>query len=63
MLAAVPEEMIGECAIAGTPDQCREQLAQYEGLIDTAMFFAPSFGIRSSRVLENERAILATFGA
>jgi probable F420-dependent oxidoreductase len=62
MLAAVPQEMIDECAIAGTPEQCREQLAQYEGLIDTAMFFAPSFGIPSRRVLENERVILATFG-
>jgi hypothetical protein len=26
-----------------------------------AMFFAPSFGIRSQRVMENQRAILETF--
>lgn len=62
MLAAVPEEMIDECAIAGTVEQCREQLVRYEGLLDTAMFFAPSFGVPSKRVLENERAILAAFG-
>lgn len=63
MLAAVPPEMIDECAIAGTPDQCREQFSRYEGLLDMAMFFAPSFGIPAARVLENERSILATFGA
>jgi probable F420-dependent oxidoreductase len=62
MLSNVPEEMVDECAIAGTPDECREQLKQYEGLIDMAMFFAPSFAIPSKRVMANQRSILATFG-
>jgi probable F420-dependent oxidoreductase len=61
MVAQVPEEMVDECAIAGTPDECRQQFEQYEGLLDMAMFFAPSFGIRSQRVMENQRAILETF--
>ncbi len=62
MLATVPEEMINECAIAGTASQCRDQFERYEGLIDMAMFFAPSFGLPAQRVLENQRSILATFG-
>lgn len=61
MAAHVPEEMIDECAIAGTPAGCREQLEKYDGLLDMAMFFAPSFGIPRARVMENQRAILATF--
>jgi probable F420-dependent oxidoreductase len=62
MTDLVPDEMIDECAVAGTPDECRAQLREYEGLLDTAMFFAPSFGIPGRRVLECQRAILKTFG-
>ncbi|MGI8925385.1 MAG: LLM class flavin-dependent oxidoreductase [Tepidiformaceae bacterium] len=61
MVANVPEEMIDECAIAGPPAECREQLARYEGLLDMAMFFAPGFAIPRARVMENQRAILETF--
>ena len=63
MLGAVPAEMVDECAIAGTPEQCLEQFKRYDGVLDMAMFFAPSFAIPAARVLENQRAILATFGA
>ncbi len=62
MTDLVPEEMIDECAVAGTPDECREQLRAYDGLIDEAMFFAPSFGVPGKRVLECQRAIIETFG-
>ncbi|MGH2610299.1 MAG: LLM class flavin-dependent oxidoreductase [Tepidiformaceae bacterium] len=62
MTELVPEEMIDQCAVAGTPGECREQLSAYEGLVDNAMFFAPSFGIPGKRVMECQRAILATFG-
>lgn len=63
MTSLVPDEMIDECAIAGTPEHCREQIERYEGLIDMAMFYAPSFGIPGKRVMECQRAILATFGS
>ena len=62
MLELVPPEMVDECAIAGTPEQCRRQFEAYDELLDMAMFFAPSFAISSRRVIENQRAILATFG-
>jgi probable F420-dependent oxidoreductase len=61
MVANVPGEMVDECAVAGTPEQCREQLKRYEGLLDMAMFFAPSFAVPRQRVMENQRAILETF--
>ncbi len=62
MVSSVPEEMVDECAIAGTPDECRQQLKRYEGLLDMAMFFAPSFAIPRERVMANQRAILEVFG-
>src|SRR3712207_7372532 len=32
MAAAVSDEMLAATAVAGTPDECREQLAAYDGL-------------------------------
>jgi probable F420-dependent oxidoreductase len=61
MAAAVSDEMLAETAIAGTPDECREQLRAYEGLLDLPMFYPPTFGVELSRVLENHRLILETF--
>jgi alkanesulfonate monooxygenase SsuD/methylene tetrahydromethanopterin reductase-like flavin-dependent oxidoreductase (luciferase family) len=61
MTDLVPDEMIDECAIAGTPAECRAQLRAYRGLIDNAMFYGPSFGVPGKRVMECQRAILDTF--
>jgi hypothetical protein len=48
-------------AIAGTPDECRRQLAAYDGLLDLPMFYPPTFGVDPTRVLENHRLIVDTF--
>jgi probable F420-dependent oxidoreductase len=61
MAAAVSDEMLAATAIAGTPDDCREQLAAYDGLIDTAIFYPPTFGVEPQRVRENHRLIVETF--
>ena len=61
MVENVPDEMIEECGIYGTPEQCRERLEAYEGLIDTVMFFAPSFAVHPKRVLENQHSMLDVF--
>ena len=61
MAGAVSEEMVDQIAVAGTPDQCREQLAQYEGLVDQAILYAPTFGLSPQRVLENHRLMIETF--
>lgn len=37
MANAVSDEMLAASAISGTPDECRRQLAAYDGLIDTAI--------------------------
>jgi len=62
MTAAVTDEMVDAIAIAGTPESCRAQLARYDGLLDHALLYPPTFGTRSDRVRENYRLIRETFG-
>jgi probable F420-dependent oxidoreductase len=62
MADAVSDEMLAATAVAGTPDECREQLAAYDDLIDLPMFYSPSFGVDPERVVENHRLIVETFG-
>ena len=61
MAAAVTDEMIDEIAIAGTPDEVREQITQWEGLASHVLLYSPSVGIRGERVMENLQAITDTF--
>jgi len=60
--AAVSDEMLDQIAVAGTPDECREQLRRYDGLLDHALLYPPSFAVRPERVRENYRLIRETFG-
>ncbi|MEX2246856.1 MAG: LLM class flavin-dependent oxidoreductase [Dehalococcoidia bacterium] len=62
MSAAVSDAMLDQISVAGTPDDCRQQLARYEGLLDHALLYPPSFGTRPERVKENYRLIAETFG-
>ncbi|MBA2451268.1 MAG: LLM class flavin-dependent oxidoreductase [Chloroflexi bacterium] len=62
MAAAVSDEMLAATAVAGTPDECRAQLAAYDDLLDLPMLYTPTFGVDPDRVLENHRLIVETFG-
>jgi len=62
MTSAVTDDMVDAIAVAGTPQQCREQLARYEGLLDHVLLYPPSFATRPERVRENYRLICETFG-
>lgn len=61
MAAAVTDEMVDEIAIAGTPDEVRDQLAAWEGLADHVLLYTPSIGMTGARVQENLDAIVDTF--
>ncbi len=61
MADAVSDEMLAATAVTGTPDECREQLAAYDTLLDLPMLYAPTFGVDPGRVLENHRLIVETF--
>ncbi|MHB8573755.1 MAG: LLM class flavin-dependent oxidoreductase [Dehalococcoidia bacterium] len=63
MVDAVTEEMVDEIAIAGTPADCRRQLDRWEGLIDEALLYSPTFAVAPARVAENHRMLIDCFAA
>jgi len=63
MAAAVTDEMVDQIAIAGTPDEVRDQLKAWEGLAEHVLLYTPSIGLKGERVQENLDAIVDTFAA
>lgn len=61
MAEAVTDDMVEQMAVAGTPEECREQIKKWEGLIDLPILYAPTVGVRGERVMENHRLIVETF--
>jgi alkanesulfonate monooxygenase SsuD/methylene tetrahydromethanopterin reductase-like flavin-dependent oxidoreductase (luciferase family) len=63
MAEAVPDALVDEIAIACTPDEARDRLAQWKDLTDEPLFYAPTVGVRPERVRANLDAILDLFGS
>ena len=61
MAAAVTDEMVDEIAIAGTPDEVREQLDQWTDLAEHVILYSPSAGMDKARVQENLNGLIDTF--
>ena len=57
-----PGRLVDEIAIAGTPDEARDRLAQWDELCDEVLFYAPTVGVPPERVRANNDAILDVFG-
>ena len=51
------------CRVTGTPEECREKLRLWEGVLDTPLLYAPSVGVAPARVAENNRLIVESFGS
>jgi len=62
MAEAIPDLLVDEIAIACTPDEAKDRLAQWKGLTEDPLFYPPSVGVRPERQRENLDAILSTFG-
>jgi len=62
MADSVSEEMVDAIAVAGTPDECRRRLREYDGLLDLPLLMGPYNGVPIDVALENYRAIVETFG-
>jgi probable F420-dependent oxidoreductase len=49
-------------AVAGTAEECREQVAAFEGVADRVILSGAWVGPSSERITQNHRAIVRTFG-
>jgi len=62
MAAAIPDALVDEIAIACTPDEARDRLAQWRDLCDEVLLYAPTIGVPPERARENNQTILDVFG-
>jgi probable F420-dependent oxidoreductase len=63
MADAIPDALVDEIAIACPPDEARDRLAQWKGLTDEPLLYAPGVGVPPERVRANLDAMLDIFGA
>ena len=63
MTAAVSDEMLDAIAVAGTPDEVKDRIRQWEGLSDHLLLYSPSVGMTAERVQENLLSIAETFAS
>ena len=63
MADAIPDPLVEEIAIACTPDEARDRLAQWNDLTEEPLFYAPTVGVEPERVAANLDAILDLFGS
>jgi probable F420-dependent oxidoreductase len=61
MAEAVTDDMVEQIAVAGTPDECREQIKKWDGLVNLPILYTPTAGISGERAMENHRLIVETF--
>ena len=62
MAEAIPDSLVDEIAIACTPDEARDRLAQWQDLTDQPLLYAPSVGVAPERLRSNLDAMLDLFG-
>jgi probable F420-dependent oxidoreductase len=62
MQAAVSDEMLDAIALAGTADEVRDRIEQWQDLSDHLLLYSPSVGMSVERDEENLGAIAETFG-
>jgi probable F420-dependent oxidoreductase len=61
MCEAVPDELVDEIAVACTPDEARDRLAQWKDLTDQPLLYAPTVGVPPERLQSNLDAMLEVF--
>ena len=62
MTALVTDEMLDTMAVAGTPEECRDRLAERARSVDRLLLGAPVVATDPGRIREYHDAILETFG-
>ncbi len=61
MAEAVPDTLVDEIAIACTPDEARDRLAQWKDLTAHPLLYAPTVGVHPERIRSNLDATLEVF--
>lgn len=60
-IAAVTDEMVETIALAGTPNEVRDGVRRYDGVVDFVMIYSPSFLLSRTEVAANHEAMLEAF--
>ena len=63
MAEAVPDSLVDEIAIACTPDEARDRLAQWNELTDEPLLYAPTSGVRPEQLQTNHELTLEVFAS
>ena len=63
MAAAVPDALVDEIAIACTPDEAGDRLAQWKDLGEDPLLYAPTVGVPRERLRDNHAATFEAFGS
>lgn len=62
MIAAVTPAMLERMAVAGTPDEARDQITAFDGLYDRLCCYVPSYGLSVGEIGDRADAVVDTFG-
>lgn len=57
----VTDRMVDELVMAGRPDEVRQKLERFEGVVDFVALYAPTFTLEPDSVLEAHEAMIAAF--
>lgn len=62
MIDAVSPAMLARMAVAGTPQEARDQLPGFHGLYDRLLCYVPSYGLSTGEIGDRVDAVVDTFG-
>lgn len=58
----VTDEHVERYAIAGTPDEVKDALREFDGVVDHVLLGAPTYGVPTDRLDDRRRAIIECLG-
>ena len=59
---AISDDMLNSCCLYGTPQDVRDQVGRYDGVLDRVIFFSPRHGVEHEVNLQYYDEIFETFG-
>ena len=59
---AISDDMLDSCCLYGTPQDVRDQVGRYDGILDRVIFFSPRHGVEHEVNLQYYDGIIETFG-